>query len=55
MEFVLGAGAYSLSYDRFVNEKNGPYVDTVDRTYVGPDNAAISVFYEFDLGRGWRR
>lgn len=55
VEFVIGAGAYRISYDRFVNEKNGPYVDTTDRTYIGPDNAAISVFYEFDLGRGRRR
>lgn len=55
VEFVLGAGAYRISYDRFVNENNGPYVDTTDRTYIGPDNAAISVFYEFDLGRGRRR
>ncbi len=55
VEFVIGAGGYKISYDRFVNEANGPYVDTVDRTYIGPDNAAISVFYEFDLGRGRRR
>ena len=52
VEFVLGAGAYRFCYDRFVNEKNGPYVDTRNRTYMGLDNAAISVFYEFDLGRG---
>lgn len=52
VEFVLGAGAYRFCYDRFVNEKNGPYVDTRNRTYMGLDNAAVSVFYEFDLGRG---
>lgn len=55
VEFVIGGGVYRFSYDRFVNEKNGPYVDTLDKTYVGPDNAAISVFYEFDLGRGKSR
>ncbi len=55
VEFVIGGGVYRFSYDRFVNEKNGPYVDTLDKTYVGPDNAAISVFYEFDLGRGKKR
>ncbi len=56
VEFTLGAGACAVSWDRFVNEKNGPYVDTVSgRTYWGIDNAAVSVFYEFDLGRGRRR
>ena len=55
VEFVLGAGAGSLNYDRFVNEQNGPYVDSVSRKYFGVDNAAVSVFYEFVLGRGSRR
>lgn len=55
MEFVVGAGACRLEYDRFVNGRNGLYIDTVDKTYIGPDNAAISVFYEFGLGRGRRR
>ena len=55
LEFVMGAGACRLEYDRFVNGKNGLYIDTVEKTYVGPDNAAISVFYEFGPGRGRRR
>lgn len=55
LEFVVGAGACRLEYDRFVNGKNGLYIDTVEKTYVGPDNAAISVFYEFGLGRGRRK
>ena len=55
VEFALGAGAYRFDYDRFVNEENGPYVDTVNRTYIGLDNASISFFYEFDLGRGKRK
>ncbi len=55
MEFALGGGAYRFCYDRFVNEKNGPYVDTVNKTYVGLDNVAVSIFYELDLGRGARR
>ncbi len=55
VEFALGAGAYRFDYDRFVNEDNGPYVDTINRTYIGPDNASVSFFYEFDLGRGKRK
>lgn len=55
VEFVLGGGAYRLCYDRFVNENNGPYVDTVNRIYVGPDNVAVSIFYEFGLRRSGSR
>ena len=51
MEFALGAGAYRFAYDRFVNEKNGPLVNTVNKTYIGPDNIAISFTYDFDLPR----
>lgn len=51
MEFALGAGAYRFDYDRYVNEKNGPYVDTINKTYIGPDNFAISFTYDFDLPR----
>ncbi len=49
MEFALGAGAYRFDYDRYVNEKNGPFVNTVNKTYIGPDNVAISFTYDFDL------
>lgn len=55
VEFALGAGAYRFDYDRFVNEENGPYVDTINKTYIGLDNASISFFYEFDLRRGKRK
>ncbi len=55
VEFVLGGGACLIRYDRFVNEKNGPYVDTKNRTYIGVDNAAVSLFYEFGRRRGGRR
>ena len=51
MEFALGAGAYRFDYDRFVNEPNGPYVDTVNKTYIGIDNLSVSITYDFDLGR----
>ena len=62
MEFAIGCGIYRLDYDRFVNEPNGPYVDTVNRTYIGLDNLSVSLTYDFELGRakshgqkeGWR-
>ena len=51
VEFAAGAGAYRFDYDRFVNEPNGPYVDTVNRTYIGIDNLSVSITYDFDLGK----
>ncbi len=55
VEFSAGVGAYRFSYDKFVNEANGPYVGTNSKVYFGPDNLSVSFFYEFDLGRGARR
>ena len=55
MEFSIGAGAYRFDYDRFVNEPNGPYVDTVNKTYIGIDNLSVSVTYDFDLGNVKRK
>ncbi len=51
VEFAVGAGAYRFDYDRFVNEPNGPYVDTVNRTYIGIDNLSVSITYDFELGK----
>ncbi len=51
IEIAAGAGAYRLCYDRFVNEPDGPYVDTVNRTYIGLDNLSVSVTYDFGPGR----
>ena len=51
MEFAVGAGAYRFDYDRFVNEPNGPYVDTINKTYIGIDNLSVSITYDFDLGK----
>ena len=55
MEFAVGAGAYRFDYDRFVNEPNGPYVDTINRTYIGIDNLSVSLTYDFDLGKVARK
>ncbi len=51
MEFSLGAGAYALHYDKFYNEHNGKLTKTIKRTFVGLDNAAISVGYTFDVSK----
>ena len=49
IEFTLGAGAYKLKYDTFYNVDNGNYIDTYDNIYIGIDNAAINISYQFDL------
>ncbi len=52
VEFTLGAGAYSLKYDRFFNNDDvtqGPYLDTISKTYWGIDGASVSFMYMFDL------
>lgn len=50
MEFAVGGGAYSFDRDRFINENNGPYVDTVNGPYIGLDNLSVSFTYDFCLG-----
>lgn len=47
MEFSLGAGAYSVHYDKFRNEPNGLLVDTEKKTWFGIDRASVSVVYKF--------
>ncbi len=51
LELSLGAGIYSLNYDRFRNQNNGLLVSTVKKTYIGFDQAAVSVVYSFYLKR----
>lgn len=51
IEFTIGAGVYSTRYDTFVNERNGRLLDTKRKTYIGPDNAAVSISYCIDLTR----
>ncbi len=50
MEFAVGGGAYTFDRDRFINEHNGPYVDTVTGPYIGLDNLSLSLTYDFRLG-----
>ena len=51
MEFSLGAGVYALHYDKFFNEHDGKLTKTIKRTFIGLDNAAISVGYTFDVSK----
>ncbi len=54
LEFSLGAGVYSLHYDKFHNTprtKDGLLVESVKKTYWGIDQAAVSFSYTFDLKR----
>lgn len=52
IEFSLGAGVYSLHYDKFYNTpntKDGLMIESVKKTYWGIDNAAVNISYRFDL------
>ncbi len=49
MEFSIGAGAYSVHYDKFRNHANGLLKDTRKETYIGIDQMNVSFSYSFDL------
>lgn len=51
LEFTVGAGAYSINYDKFHNEPNGLLIDTTKKTYIGLDQAAVTVSYSFNLNK----
>lgn len=52
LEFNLGAGIYSLKYDKFYNESNGPLSRKgIKETRVLPDAVSISLYYRFDNHR----
>ena len=51
VEFSLGAGVYSLHYDIFHNEYNGPVVDEKKATFFGIDQVKVSVAYRFNLNK----
>ncbi len=52
-EASLGAGVYSLDYNRFYNVPNGALYDTVRKTYFGIDQFALSLVFTFN-SRGGR-
>lgn len=50
LEAEIGAGVYNARYDKFINESNGPLVESnIQRTWIGLDNLAINFAYSFDL------
>ena len=52
MEIAIGAGCYSLHYDKFRNTadtKEGLLVESIRETYWGIDQAALTFSYAFDL------
>lgn len=54
VEFVVGAGAYKLHYDKFYNNSHttqGLIAGSDRKTYWGVDQAAISFTYAFHLGK----
>ena len=48
LEFGIGAGAYHAVFDKFYNEPNGAYAARrQNKTFIGIDNIAVSVTYDF--------
>lgn len=50
-EASIGAGVYHLDYDIFKNCTDGLLTGRERRTFVGIDNAALSVVYRFELSK----
>ncbi len=48
-ECAVGAGVYSLRYDRFDNRRDGRLHDSVSRIWGGIDHVSLSVVYTFNL------
>ena len=54
MEFSLGAGVYTLKYDKFFNTdrtSDGELSHTINKTWFGLDHAAVSFSYMFNLNK----
>lgn len=52
VELNLGAGIYSLNYDKFYNEADGPQSETgIREVKLLPDAVGISLYYRFDRSR----
>lgn len=47
MEFSIGGGVYPVHYDRFHNVNDGLLFDSKKTTFIGVDNAAVSLVYRF--------
>lgn len=56
MEYTIGAGVYSMHYDKFHNYYNGKLIETKKKTYFGLDQVLLSFIYTIDLSKkGVRR
>lgn len=58
VEFSLGAGIYTINYDKFHNTpqtKDGLLIENIRKTCLGIDQAAVSFSYMFDLKKGGKR
>ena len=54
MEFEVGAGIYPLDFSVFHNTpdvRDGQWIERRKKTYIGPDNAAVTLSYSFDMKR----
>lgn len=48
VEFTVGAGAYDVRYEKFLNGQDGRLVSSsIHRTYYGPDQISVSFGYSF--------
>lgn len=53
IEFNAGVGVYSLRYDKFYNEANGPVAQSgVREVRLLPDTFGVSLYYKFGNGGG---
>ncbi|MCC8113380.1 MAG: DUF3575 domain-containing protein [Bacteroidales bacterium] len=56
LEFSVGAGVYDARYDKYINDYNGQRVVTDrHRTWVGIDQASVSIVYKIPLKKGGSR
>lgn len=54
VEFTIGGGVYSRHYDKFHNTphtKDGLLIESVQKSYWGIDQAAVTFSYSFDLNQ----
>lgn len=51
IEYTIGAGVYSMHYDKFHNITNGKLIETKKKTYFGLDQASVSFIYTIDISK----
>ena len=55
IEFTLGGGVYKLHYDLFENVPGGLLTGSEKKTYIGPDQVAVTFSYSFDMKKGGKK